>query len=85
MVVMLALVQFKHRLSTLEIVALDQACRFNPPPVEAWAAAGPFHACGEHTAGVRTSLMEGALASGLRAADEVVAALPGLAHRTARG
>ena len=55
------------------------------PPVEAWATAGPFHACGEHTAGVRTSLMEGALASGLRAADEVVAALPGLAHRTARG
>ncbi len=43
------------------------------PPVAAWAPAGPFHACGEHTAGAGASLMEGALASGLRAADEVIA------------
>jgi monoamine oxidase len=45
------------------------------PPVEAWAMTGPFHACGEHTAGEHAALMDGALASGLRAAEEVREAL----------
>jgi monoamine oxidase len=44
------------------------------PSVEAWAPAGPFHACGEHTHGTGHALMDGALASGLRAAHEVLAA-----------
>ncbi|MDH4345560.1 MAG: FAD-dependent oxidoreductase [Thermoleophilia bacterium] len=47
------------------------------PPVAAWAGTGPFHACGEHTAGPLASLMEGALVSGLRAAQEVADALAG--------
>jgi monoamine oxidase len=42
------------------------------PPVEAWASAGPFHACGEHTAGETHALMEGALRSGVRAAREIL-------------
>jgi monoamine oxidase len=45
------------------------------PGVDAWAPAGRFHACGEHTAGPAGGLMDGALASGLRAADEVLSAL----------
>jgi monoamine oxidase len=45
------------------------------PPVEAWVGIGPFHACGEHTAGANAALMEGALASGQRAAAEVLDAL----------
>jgi monoamine oxidase len=55
------------------------------PAVEAWAAAGPFHACGEHTAGDRASLMEGALASGLRVAEEVLTLLATQADRGAHG
>jgi monoamine oxidase len=51
------------------------------PPVSAWAPAGPFHACGEHTAGPLAGLMEGALASGLRAADEVAGALARASRR----
>lgn len=45
------------------------------PPPDAWAPAGPFHVCGEHTAGASRALMDGALASGLRAAGEVAAGL----------
>ena len=42
------------------------------PGVDAWAPAGPFHACGEHTHETSRALMDGALASGLRAAQEVL-------------
>lgn len=42
------------------------------PPVAAWAPVGPFHACGEHTAGDAHALMEGALRSGVRVAGEIV-------------
>jgi monoamine oxidase len=38
------------------------------------APAGRVHFAGEHTAGAWTGLMEGALRSGARAADEVLAA-----------
>lgn len=55
------------------------------PPVSAWAPSGPFHACGEHTAGPFGGLMEGALTSGLRAAAEVAEALRSLAHEASRG
>ncbi len=41
----------------------------------AWAPAGPFHACGEHTSGASRALMDGALASGLRAAQEIIEAV----------
>jgi monoamine oxidase len=44
------------------------------PPVAAWAATEPFHACGEHTAGGASGLMDGALASGLRVAGEILGA-----------
>ena len=44
------------------------------PSEEAWLPAGPFHVCGEHTAGAYAALIEGALRSGLRVADEVRAA-----------
>lgn len=37
------------------------------------AAVGPLHFAGEHTAGDRHALMDGALASGLRAAAEILA------------
>jgi monoamine oxidase len=37
------------------------------------AAVGPVHFAGEHTAGDQHGLMEGALSSGLRAADEILA------------
>jgi monoamine oxidase len=47
------------------------------PGLNAWAPAGPFHACGEHTAGAARGLMDGALASGLRVADEAARALGG--------
>ena len=43
------------------------------PPPEAWRPAGVFHACGEHTAGAHRALMDGALASGVRAAREISA------------
>ncbi len=43
------------------------------PPTSAWAPAGPFHVCGEHTAGDVHALMEGALRSGVRAAIEILA------------
>ena len=42
------------------------------PEPYAWAPAGPFHACGEHTHDSGRALMDGALASGLRAAREVL-------------
>lgn len=42
------------------------------PGVDAWAPVGPLHACGEHTAGPFSALMEGALRSGLRVAAEIL-------------
>ena len=42
------------------------------PGEEAWGPVGPFHACGEHTAGAYAALMEGALRSGRRVADEIL-------------
>ncbi len=54
-------------------VAAAYSC--STPPVEAWRPAGPIHACGEHTAGASAALMDGALASGQRAAREVVDAI----------
>lgn len=50
------------------------AYSISAPPVGAWAASGPFHVCGEHSAGEVASLMEGALRSGVRAAGEVTRA-----------
>lgn len=44
------------------------------PEISAWAPVGPFHACGEHTCDGNAALMDGALASGLRVADEILAA-----------
>lgn len=52
------------------------------PPPEAWSAAGPFHVCGEHTDAASQALMDGALASGLRAAHEVVDARYALGHKS---
>lgn len=46
------------------------------PPEEAWASAGPIHGCGEHTAGAFHALMEGALRSGLRVANEILGGRP---------
>jgi monoamine oxidase len=43
------------------------------PGPEAWAPTAPFHACGEHTHDAHRALMDGALASGLRAAREILA------------
>ena len=40
-------------------------------PPAAWAPAGPFHVCGEHTHDTSRALMDGALASGVRAAREI--------------
>ena len=54
------------------------------PAVEAWAPAGPFHACGEHTAGEVHALMEGALQSGVRAAREILARLRLIAAQISR-
>ena len=42
------------------------------PVPAAWASAGPFHACGEHTHDSSRALMDGALASGLRVAREML-------------
>ena len=42
------------------------------PGAAAWHPVGPFHACGEHTHGASQALMDGALASGLRAAREIL-------------
>ena len=45
------------------------------PPCLRWRRgllSGPFHACGEHTAGEVHALMEGALRSGVRAAREIL-------------
>ena len=42
------------------------------PPPDAWRPAGPFHACGEHTAGTSSAPMDGTLRSGVRAAQEVL-------------
>ncbi len=44
----------------------------SPPDVDRWAPVGPLRFCGEHTAGAYHSLMEGALRSGLRAAEETL-------------
>ncbi len=43
------------------------------PDSTAFAPAGPFHACGEHTHDASRALMDGALASGVRAAHEILA------------
>ncbi|WP_411277326.1 flavin monoamine oxidase family protein [Gaiella sp.] len=42
------------------------------PSTSAWAPAGPFHACGEHTCDGNAALMDGALASGRRVAQEIL-------------
>ena len=42
------------------------------PPPSAWAPVGPFHACGEHTCDGNAALMDGALVSGLRVAQEIL-------------
>ena len=42
------------------------------PATSSWAPAGPFHVCGEHTCDGNAALMDGALASGLRAAEEIL-------------
>ncbi len=44
------------------------------PLLSVWAPAGPFHACGEHTCDGNAALMDGALASGLRVAQEILGA-----------
>lgn len=44
------------------------------PETSAWAPAGPFHVCGEHTCDGNAALMDGALASGLRVAGEILQA-----------
>lgn len=44
------------------------------PPASAWTPVGPFHVCGEHTVEQSRALMDGALASGLRAAREILGA-----------
>lgn len=46
------------------------------PGEEAWRPVGPFHVCGEHTAGPFAALMEGALRSGQRVAAEILEARP---------
>ncbi len=46
----------------------------NGPAPADWAPAGPFHACGEHTHDSSRALMDGALASGLRVAQEILEA-----------
>jgi len=42
------------------------------PSPTVWAPAGPFHVCGEHTCDGNAALMDGALASGLRVAREIL-------------
>ena len=44
----------------------------NRPSPTAWAPAGPFHVCGEHTCDGNAALMDGALSSGLRVAQEIL-------------
>lgn len=51
-------------------VAAAYSC--NRPSPSSWAPVGPFHACGEHTCDGNAALMDGALASGLRAAEEIL-------------
>ncbi len=51
-------------------VGAAYSCSAPPPP--AWGSAGPFHVCGEHTHESGRALMDGALASGLRVAQEVL-------------
>jgi monoamine oxidase len=53
-------------------IAAAYSC--SAPPPAAWAPAGPFHPCGEHTHDSRRALMDGALSSGIRAAREIVEA-----------
>ncbi len=53
-------------------VAAAYSCEV--PGSSAFAPVGPFHACGEHTCDGSAALMDGALASGERAAAEVVGA-----------
>ncbi len=56
------------------------SCAGPAPP--AWDPAGPFHVCGEHTHDSSRALMDGALASGLRVAQEVLAASYALDHNS---
>jgi len=51
-------------------VAAAYSC--SRPRPAAWAPVGPFHACGEHTCDSSAALMDGALASGLRVAQEIL-------------
>ncbi len=51
-------------------VAAAYSCEV--PGSVAWTPVGPFHACGEHTHGASQALMDGALASGLRVAREIL-------------
>ena len=51
-------------------VAAAYSCE--APGSQAWAPDGPFHVCGEHTCDGNAALMDGALASGQRAAAEVL-------------
>ncbi len=51
-------------------VGAAYSCERPSPAV--WAPAGPFHVCGEHTCDVHAALMDGALASGLRVAGEIL-------------
>ena len=53
---------------------VEGAYSVTAPGAEAWAPEGPFHACGEHTHDTHRALMDGALASGLRAAHEILRA-----------
>ena len=51
-------------------VAAAYSCE--TPGSQAWEPSGPFHVCGEHTCDENAALMDGALASGLRAAAEIL-------------
>ena len=51
-------------------VAAAYSCE--KPGSQAWAPAGPFHVCGEHTCDGNAALMDGALASGQRVAAEIL-------------
>jgi monoamine oxidase len=53
-------------------VAAAYSC--DRPETSVWRPAGPFHACGEHTCDGNAALMDGALASGLRVAEEILRA-----------
>ena len=70
----LALVQGGAVLSTWDDDPwVEGAYSVSAPGPEAWRPTGPFHACGEHTHDAHRALMDGALASGLRVATEILA------------